>query len=34
LEEVKKEMDDGREEEVILRLKAHLDSNQKSKAPR
>jgi hypothetical protein len=34
LEEVKKEMDEGREEEVILRLKAHLDSNQKSKAPR
>jgi hypothetical protein len=32
LEEVKKEMDEGREEEVILRLKAHLDSNQNKKA--
>jgi len=31
LEEVKKEMDDGREEEVIIRLKAHLESNQKKK---
>jgi amino acid transporter len=33
LEEVKKEMDDGREEEVIIRLKAHLESNQKKKLP-
>ncbi len=33
LEEVKKEMDDGREEEVIIRLKAHLESNQKKKSP-
>ena len=32
LEEVKKEMDDGREEEVIIRLKAHLESNQKKKS--
>jgi hypothetical protein len=31
LEEVKKEMDDGREEEVIIRLKAHLEANQKRK---
>ena len=34
LEEVQKEMEEGHEEEVILRLKAHLDSNQKSKAQR
>jgi amino acid transporter len=32
LEELQKEMDDGREEEVVNRLRAHVESNLKKKA--
>jgi amino acid transporter len=33
LEEVQKELDEGREEEVVKRLRAHLEANQKKKTP-
>jgi hypothetical protein len=33
LEEVMKEVEDGQEEAVIARLKAHLESNAKKKPP-
>jgi len=33
LEEVQKELDEGGEEELMKRLRAHLDSNQKKKTP-
>jgi amino acid transporter len=33
LEEVQKELDEGREEEVVKRLRAHLEANQKKKMP-
>ncbi len=33
LEEVQKELDDGREEEVVKRLRAHLDANQTKRKP-
>jgi amino acid transporter len=33
LEEVQKELDDGREEEVVKRLRAHLDANQSKRKP-
>ena len=32
LEEVQKELEEGRDEEVVSRLKAHLESNEKKKA--
>jgi len=34
LEEVKKEMDEGHEDAVVNRLRAHLEANQKKKAPK
>jgi amino acid transporter len=34
LEEVQKEVDDGREEEVALRFRAHLEENQKKREPK
>src|SRR3981189_3295792 len=34
LEEVKKEMEDGHEDDVVNRLRAHLEANQKKKAPK
>jgi amino acid transporter len=33
LEEVQKELDDGREDEVIKRLRAHLDANENKRKP-
>lgn len=33
LEEVQKEVDDGREEEVVLRFRAHLEQNERKKTP-
>ena len=33
LEEVKKEIDDGQEDEVVKRLRAHLEANQTKKPP-
>jgi amino acid transporter len=33
LEEVKKEIDDGQEDAVVTRLRAHLEGNQKKKTP-
>jgi amino acid transporter len=33
LEEVQKELDDGREDEVVKRLRAHLDANQSKRKP-
>ncbi|MEQ1353226.1 MAG: APC family permease [Candidatus Acidiferrum sp.] len=33
LEEVQKELDDGREDEVVKRLRAHLDANQTKRKP-
>jgi amino acid transporter len=33
LEEVQKELDEGREEEVVKRLRSHLQSNQNKKTP-
>jgi len=33
LEEVQKELDDGREDEVVRRLRAHLDSNLTKRKP-
>jgi amino acid transporter len=33
LEEVQKELDEGREDELMKRLREHLDSNQKKKTP-
>ena len=33
LEEVQKELDDGREEEVLVRLRAHLDANLTKRKP-
>jgi hypothetical protein len=32
LEEVQKEMDEGHEDVVVNRLRAHLEANQKKKA--
>ncbi len=32
LEEVQKELDEGREDEVVTRLKAHLEANLKNKS--
>ena len=34
LEEVKKEMEEGHEDIVVNRLRAHLEANQKKKAPK
>jgi hypothetical protein len=34
LEEVMKELDDGQEEALVARLKAHLESNAKKKVPK
>src|SRR3979411_3334063 len=34
LEEVKKEMEEGHEDDVVNRLRAHLEANQKKKAPK
>src|SRR3977135_309994 len=34
LEEVQKEMDEGHEDVVVTRLRAHLEANQKKKAPK
>src|SRR6266699_2958076 len=34
LEEVQKELDEGNEENVVNRLRAHLETNQKKKAPK
>jgi hypothetical protein len=31
LEEVQKEIDDGREEEVVLRFREHLEANERKK---
>ena len=33
LEEVQKELDDGREDEVVKRLRAHLDANENKRKP-
>jgi len=33
LEEVQKEIDEGQEDAVVARLRAHLESNQKKKKP-
>jgi hypothetical protein len=33
LEEVQKELDDGQEDEVVKRLRAHLDANEKKRKP-
>jgi hypothetical protein len=33
LEEVQKELDDGHEDEVVKRLRAHLDANQSKRKP-
>ena len=33
LEEVQKELDEGRDEEVIARLRTHLEANQQKKTP-
>jgi hypothetical protein len=32
LEEVQKEVDEGQEDTVVCRLRAHLEANQKKKA--
>jgi len=34
LEEVQKELEEGNEEKVVNRLRAHLETNQKKKAPK
>jgi hypothetical protein len=34
LEEVQKELEDGQEDAVVNRLKAHLEANQKKKSPK
>jgi hypothetical protein len=34
LEEVKKELDEGHEDIVVARLRAHIEANQKKKAPK
>jgi hypothetical protein len=34
LEEVQKEIDEGHEDIVVSRLRAHLEANQKKKAPK
>jgi len=34
LEEVQKELEEGNEENVVNRLRAHLETNQKKKAPK
>jgi hypothetical protein len=33
LEEVQKELDEGQEDQVVKRLRAHIDSNLKKKNP-